>query len=279
MEKIKETMEGEEVQALPEEAQLSPEESALLHEMMEVGLFYGRMKANTHPKMRSFISGTRNNVHLIDLVKTIASLEEAAKAVREKVENGKNILFVGTTPVAKGAIAEAAKQLEMPFVTNRWLGGTLTNFKAITGRINHFKKLKSEKAAGMLGKYTKKERVVIDREIERLDRMFSGIETLTELPGLLLVIDAKASETAIREAQKMNIPVVVIMNTESDPNKVDYAVPANDRSEKGIRWIVSYFEKVIREAKQEAAKKKEVKPQAGEKDQRQGEVSENSKST
>jgi len=265
MEKIKETFEAVETQALPEEAQLSPEESALLREMMEAGLFYGRTKSRTHPKMRPFVSGTRNNFHVIDLVKTMTALGTATKIIREKVENGKAVLFVGTTSVAKGAIAEIAKELAMPSVTVRWLGGTLTNFKVITERINHFKKLKNEKASGGLEKYTKKERVVINREIERLERMFSGIEGMNELPGLLFVIDAKASETAIREAKKMGIPVVAVMNTESDPNSVDYPVPANDRSEKGIHWLVNYFERTIREARQEAMKRKEVKTQTPEK--------------
>ena len=161
-----------------------------------------------------------------------------------------SILVTGTTPSAKKSVEEMAKRLGLPYVTERWLGGTLTNFKTLAKRIAYFKKLKSDKESGRLDKYTKKERLGFDREINKLSTMFSGVEKMESLPEVLFVVDANENLTAVREARKLKIPIVAIANTDTNPDIVDYLIPANDRSKSSIDWILARFEKAVLEARE-----------------------------
>lgn len=227
-----------------EEAAVNPE---VVKEMMEAGLWYGRKKNRTHPRMKQFIFTTRNGIEIIDLAKTLVALDAAINFLKEKAAKGEQILFVATQPAAKKKLEEIAKKLNYPFVTNRWLGGTLTNFATISKRVDHFKKLKADQASGEFEKYTKKERLNFGKEIERLKTFFSGVETMNKLPGAVFVVNAKIHSTAVREANKMKIPVVAIISTDIDPDFVAYPIPANDSSPKSIEWILSRLEKALAE--------------------------------
>lgn len=233
-----------------EELNNNPDNLPVLEEMMKAGLFVGRRSSKTHPKMRGFILGIRNKSSLIDLEETLKMLEKAMEFIKTKAaEKEGNILLVGTAPVAKNSVEKTAKQLDLPFVTERWLGGTLTNFKTLSKRIVYFKKLKSDKEAGRLDKYTKKERLDIDRQIQKMTTMFSGVEKMESLPAALFVADVNAHLTAVREARRLKIPIVGIMNTDTDPELVDYPILANDRSKVSIDWILARLEKAVEEGR------------------------------
>lgn len=203
--------------------------------------------------MRPFIFATRNGIELIDAAETWRALERAQGAVATATAAGQTILVVGTQPAAQAAVLALALKSGFSYVVNRWLGGTLTNFKIISRRIEHFKKLKADRASGALEKYTKKERLGIDRTIEKMDALFRGIEQLGKLPGLMLVVNAHRHEAAVREAHRVGIPVIAIINTDFDPDAVEYPVPANDNSIASIAWLLAKIEAAAEEGKKEAA--------------------------
>lgn len=233
-----------------EEAQMNTEETAektapesgadvgLLRDMTMAGLFYGRKKAKTHPRMRKFIFATRNGIEIINLADTAAALRTATDFLAEAVKNGKQVLVVGTQPAAQGAVERFAKQFNFPYVIQRWLGGTLTNFGTISKRIEYLKKLKDSVVTGAFQKYTKREQLQFTKEREDMELLFGGIANLTKLPDALLVLGVSQHAIAIREAKRMNIPVVGVMNTESDPTMIGYPIPANDMSVSSIEWIL-----------------------------------------
>lgn len=226
-----------------------PANLPVVEEMSKAGLFLGHQKSKTHPRMRPFIFTTRNGLEIIDLSQTLQAVEQAMDFIKSKIAAGGSILLVGTTPAAKAATEEVAKKLNFPYVTERWLGGTLTNFKTLSKRIGYFKKLRADRQAGKFEKYTKKERLDIDREIAKLTLKFSGTENMEVLPQLVFVVDVSANLIAIREAKRTNIPVVAVVNTDADPALVDYPIPANDRSRAGLEWIFSKMETAVNEAK------------------------------
>jgi len=235
-------IEEEIIEALPVEDNLSAEDLLMLQEMAELGMLYGLSKSKTHPRMKPFIHSTRSGTEIIDLEKTISSLKAAGEFLKGIAASGKAILFVGTTPASRKAIKEFAEKLNYPYVTKRWLGGTLTNFKVISGRVEYFKKLVSDKESGQLSKYTKKEQLMIDRQIEKMKTIFSGIKNMKELPGALLVVDPKEHSTALREARGVGLPVAAILNTNANPGQIDYPIPANDRNQKCVAWILNFLE-------------------------------------
>jgi small subunit ribosomal protein S2 len=214
-------------------------EALRLEEMARAGIIYGRKKSKTHPRMRKFIFATRNGFEVFDLPKTTEAIETAKKFVRGVVENRGLVLLVGTIPAAKELILGLAKQTDFPYVTERWLGGTITNYKTLSKRIDYYKQLKADKASGRLEKYTKKERVLIDRQIEKMTKLFGGLENLTRMPDLVFVADVTKHDTAIREAKKMKIPVVGIANSDADPDAIDYSIPGNTNSQTSLKWIIS----------------------------------------
>lgn len=238
----------EELQA-EKEAPIDTAKLPVLEEMMKVGLFWGHKKSKTHPRMRQYVYTTRNGVEVIDIVKTLECLEIALEFVKSKVASGGAVMLVGTTPVAKQVVKEYAEKLVLPYVVERWLGGTLTNFKTLSKRIAYFKKLKSDRVAGKLEKYTKKERLDFDREIIKLTTAFSGTENMETLPQVMFVVDATHNMIAIREAKKMKIPVIAMVNTDINPEIVEYPIPCNDRTKEGIRWMLEKLSVAIEEAK------------------------------
>jgi small subunit ribosomal protein S2 len=214
-------------------------------EMIDAGVFYGRKKNKTNPKMRQFIMGTRGGIEVINLEKTEEALGRALAFVTEKVRNGSTMLFVATEPAAETTILALAKKFNAPYVTNRWVGGTITNFRIIAARVEHLKKLRTDLASGALDKYTKKERVEIDREIHRLEELMGGLETMTREPDFLIVIDPTLHTTAVREARIKQIPIVALSNIDADPDLIDYLVPGNDKAKKSIDWFLGKIEQAI----------------------------------
>ncbi len=210
-----------------------------LEEMAKAGILFGRKRMFTNPKMRKFVFTIRNGVEIFDLAKTQEAIEKAKEFLAAAIKTGKPILLVGTEPASQAMITSTAQKFNFPYVIERWLGGTLTNFDILNERLQYYLKLKADLAAGRLDKYTKKERVKMDKEIARLAKLFGGLEKLTALPAALIVVGAKKHMTAVREANKTNIPVVAIANTDADPDVIQYLIPANDRNKSSIEWIFS----------------------------------------
>lgn len=233
----------------PEEAVFTPEEEELFQEMMEKGIFYGRSKARTNPLMKEHVLATRAGFEVIDLKETIAALKKASEFIQSTAGKDKGpVLLVGTTPAAKAVVKEVAEKLDVPAVTERWLGGTLTNFKVISGRINQFRKLKADIAADKFEKYTKKERLELNKELARSEILFGGIEKLDRPPSLILITDLATSTLAAKEAKRTGIPVVAFANTDADPRLGDCIIPANDRNPQSIRLLLHYLSKAIEQS-------------------------------
>lgn len=216
-------------------------------EMADVGVFYGRKSSKTNPKMKPYILGNRNEIEIINLAKTKEILEKAVVFLAEKVKAGGQALLVGTQPAAQG-VADLAKELNLPLVANRWIGGTLTNFKVISTRIEYFKKLKADMAAGHLEKYTKKERLEFERDIKRYEETMGGLENMPSLPATVIIIDTNVHMTAVREAKLLKIPVIGFMNTDSDPDMVTYPVVGNTKARQSINWFLGKVKEAVAEA-------------------------------
>ncbi len=222
-----------------------PEEAS--REMIEAGVFYGRKKSSTNPKMRPYVLTNRGGIEIVNLTKTVEKLEEATTFLKERIKNGGQVLFAGTQPAAEEGILKLAERFHMPSVTNRWAGGTITNFKIISKRIEYFKKLRSDFASGALLKYTKKERLGLEDEMNHLKELFGGIELLLKEPDVLVTVDPNLHMTAVREANRANIPVVALSNVDSDPDLIDYLVPGNDNGRKSINWFLEKIGAAIEE--------------------------------
>lgn len=215
-----------------------------LRDMVEAGIYYGRKKSKTHPRMKQLILGNRNGIEIINLLKTKELLDVALKVVEEKVKSGGNVLFVATQPQAEEVMA-LANEFSFPVVNKRWLGGTLTNGRIILARIDHFKKLRNDLAQGLLEKYTKKERLGFEKEVEKTKELLGGLENYNGHPALMVVIDPNMHMTAVREARHMHIPVIAFSNTDVDPDEVDYLVPGNNKSRVGVNWFLSRIKEAI----------------------------------
>ncbi len=214
-------------------------------EMIEAGVFYGRKKSKTNPKMRQFVLSNRGGIEIINLQKTVDALEKAAAFVTEKVRNNGLVLIVATEPPAEAAVLELAKKYKMPYVTSRWVGGAITNFGIISKRVEHMKKLRGDLASGALDKYTKKERVEIEREIKRLEDLMGGLEEMPREPDLVIMIDPALHHTALAEARRKKIPIVAFANVDADPDLIDQLVPGNDKARKSIEWFFAKMDAAI----------------------------------
>lgn len=216
-------------------------------EMIDAGVFYGRKKSKTNPKMRPFILANRGGIEIINLQKTGEAMERAAGFISEKVRQNALVLLVGTEPAAETFITRLAKKFNFPYVTFRWVGGAITNFKIIAKRIEYLKKLRSDFASGALEKYTKKERLELEREMKRLEEHMGGLENLSREPDLVVMVDPILHHTALREARRKRIPVVALANVDANPDDLDYLVPGNDKAKKSIEWFLEKVEKAIDE--------------------------------
>jgi small subunit ribosomal protein S2 len=205
-----------------------------MRQLLEAGVHFGHQAHRWNPKMGSFIFGTRNNIHIIDLAQSVPLLHRALQAVSDTAAKGGRILFVGTKRQAQDSIAAAAKQSAQYYVNSRWLGGTLTNWKTISGSISRLRKLDEMLSSGDAGGYTKKERLTMQRERDKLDRSLGGIKDMGGVPDLLFVIDTNKEDIAIKEARRLNIPVAAIVDTNSDPVGITYVIPGNDDASRAV---------------------------------------------
>ena len=205
-----------------------------MRQLLEAGVHFGHQSHRWNPKMSEYIFGTRNNIHIIDLAQTVPLLHRALQAVSDTVAKGGRILFVGTKRQAQDAIADAAKRSAQYYVNSRWLGGTLTNWKTISGSITRLRKLDEMLASNEAGGYTKKERLTLTREKDKLEKALGGIKDMGGVPDLLFVIDTNKEDIAIKEARRLNIPVAAIVDTNCDPDGITYVVPGNDDAGRAI---------------------------------------------
>ena len=229
--------------------------------LFSVGAHFGFVKSRRHPSAKPFIFGSKNNIEIFDLEKTSLELERVLKFVESKGKEKATALLVGGKSEAREAVRKAGEELGMPYVAGRWIGGTLSNFSEIKKRIARLEELTLQKEAGELAKYTKKERLLIDREIEKLTTYFGGLSTLKALPKFLIVIDPKKEHIAVAEANRINIPVVALAGSDSNLHTLDYAIPGNDSSRQSIAFIIQEIVKAYKKGKEEAVKevKEEVK--------------------
>ena len=199
-----------------------------MKQLLEAGVHFGHQTRRWNPKMAQYIFTERNGIYIIDLQKTVKKVEEAYNFIREVSTEGKDILFVGTKKQAQNAIREEAERCNMFYVNERWLGGMLTNFRTIQTRIARLKELEKMFEDGTVEQYTKKEAMLMQRELQKLEKNLGGIKDMKKLPGCIFIIDSKKEEIAVKEAHKLNIPVISTVDTNCDPDVVDFPIPAND---------------------------------------------------
>src|SRR5919199_1580415 len=205
-----------------------------MRQLLEAGAHFGHQAHRWNPKMATYIFGTRNNIHIIDLAQTVPMLHRALQAVSDTVARGGRVLFVGTKRQAQDPVADAAKRCAQYFVNSRWLGGTLTNWKTISQSINRLRKLDEMLSSGEAQGYTKKERLTLQRERDKLDRALGGIKDMGGLPDLLFVIDTNKEDIAIKEARRLGVPVAAVIDTNCDPKGITYPFPGNDDAARAI---------------------------------------------
>ncbi|NDJ87484.1 MAG: 30S ribosomal protein S2 [Chloroflexi bacterium] len=207
--------------------------------LLETGVHFGHQARKWNPKMEQFIFTKRNGIHIIDLQQTLANAKKTYATVRETVARGGSVLFVGTKRQAQETLAMEAQRALMPYVSQRWLGGTLTNWRTIRQRLDTLDRMERQREEGLFEKLTKKERLMMERKIERLNFRLGGLRTMTRLPDLLYVVDVRREYTAVREANILGIPVIAMVDTNCDPDPIDYVLPANDDAIRAIKLITT----------------------------------------
>jgi small subunit ribosomal protein S2 len=216
-----------------------------MRQLLEAGVHFGHQAHRWNPKMSEYIFGTRNNIHIIDLAQSVPMLHRALQAISDTVANGGRILFIGTKRQAQDAIADAAQKSAQYYVNSRWLGGTLTNWKTISQSISRLRKLDEMLSSGESQGYTKKERLTLQRERDKLNRALGGIKDMGGLPDLLFVIDTNKEDIAIKEARRLNLPVAAVVDTNCDPDGITYVVPGNDDASRAITLYCDLAAKAV----------------------------------
>jgi small subunit ribosomal protein S2 len=222
-----------------------------MKELLEAGVHFGHQTRRWNPKMKEYIFGERNGIHIVDLQKTLKMFRDAARYVSELAAQGRAVLFVGTKRQAQEAVAEEAKRSSMFYVNNRWLGGTLTNFATVQKSIKRLRELKAMKEDGRMAQLSKKEAARLERELKHLMANLEGIEAMAALPDALFVVDSGCEEIAVREARRMGIPVVAIVDTNSDPDLVDVVIPGNDDALRAIKLFTSKIADAVKEGREQ----------------------------
>ncbi len=222
-----------------------------IKELLDAGVHFGHQTKRWNPKMKPFIFDARNGIHIIDLSRTLTQLEAACGFLGESVRKGGKVLFVGTKKQAQQAVKETAKECGQFFVTERWLGGTLTNFATIKRSIARLKQIEKMEADGSINIYVKQEQSVIRREAARLVKFFDGIRSMDKLPGSMFVVDIKREHNAVAEARRLKIPVVAVVDTNCDPDLVDYPIAANDDAIRSVRMILATIGQTVTQAQAE----------------------------
>ena len=221
-----------------------------MKQLLEAGVHFGHQTRRWNPKMATYIYTERNGIYIIDLQKTVKKLEEAYNFVRTLGETGQSLLFVGTKKQAQEAIKEEAERVGMFYVNARWLGGMLTNFKTMRGRVDRLNQLKKMQEDGTFDMLPKKEVMKLLGEMEKLEKYLGGVKEMKKLPGALFVVDPRKEHNAIAEARKLHIPIVAIVDTNCDPDEIDYVIPANDDAIRAIRLIASTMANAVQEGRQ-----------------------------
>lgn len=225
-----------------------------LDQLIDSGAHFGHQTKRWNPKMGEYIYGQENGVHIFDLIKTKPLIEEALEFITKSIKEGKTVLILGTKKQIKDKVAQVAVEAKVPYINERWLGGLISNFDQMKKSLKKLEDMKINMATGGYNKFTKKERLLIDREITRLERFFGGITTLTGTPDVLFVIDTKREAGAVYEASAKKIPVVGIVDSNSDPDLIDYPIPMNDDASKALEYILDLVGQAIAEGKEKKAK-------------------------
>ena len=221
-----------------------------MKQLLEAGVHFGHQTRRWDPKMAEYIFQARNGIHIIDLQKTSRKIDEAYSFVREQVEEGKTVLFVGTKKQAQECMKEAAISCGMFYIDQRWLGGMLTNFNTIRTRVERLKKLEAMEQDGTFEVLPKKEVILLKKEMAKLETNLGGIKDMEELPGVIFIVDSKKEEIAIKEAKRLNIPVVGLVDTNCSPENIDYVIPGNDDAIRSVKLIAQVIANAVIEAKQ-----------------------------
>ncbi|MBK6827197.1 MAG: 30S ribosomal protein S2 [Chitinophagaceae bacterium] len=234
--------------------------TSLQQQLLEAGVHFGHLKKKWNPKMLPYIFAEKKGIHIIDLNKTVECLQETAAALKQIARSGKKILFVGTKKQAKDIVNESAKRVNMPFVTERWLGGMLTNFNTVRKSVKKMQSIEKMLGDGSFDSITKKERLTLSRDKDKMEKVLGGIAQLGRIPAALFIVDIGHEHIALAEAKRLGISTFGVVDTNCDPNKVDFAIPANDDATKSIAIIVNYITAAIAEglAERQAAKDEEV---------------------
>jgi small subunit ribosomal protein S2 len=234
------------------------QELPTIEQMLKSGMHFGHRTSKWHPKMAPYIFGERNGIHIIDLVKARQAMSGALDFMSKFAAESKSILLVGTKIQVKQSIRQTADKHSFPYVTEKWLGGCLTNFGNIRQLVRKYEKLLSEKEAGKYSRFTKKERLDIDRTIEKLEMKVGGLRNMTRLPDALFIWDIKNEKIAVEEARKKNIPIIAVCDTNADPTLINYPIPANDDATKTIKLIMSAVDEAINAGKAAKGREKAV---------------------
>jgi len=224
-------------------------DTELIKQLLEAGAHFGHNRARCNPKMRRFIFGERSKIYIIDLEKTVEFLNKARTFLKDLASRGGSVLFVGTKKQAQDVVFEAAERTGMFFVKNRWLGGTLTNFKTIRNSIKRLKEIQAMEKDGTFEAITKNEKVILTKEMDKLKRNLQGIVEMNKMPDAVFVVDSRKENIAVREAKKLSIPIVAIIDTNADPDLIDYPIPANDDAMRSIKLIINILTEGILEGK------------------------------
>jgi small subunit ribosomal protein S2 len=239
-------------------------DSITVKQLLEAGAHFGHQTGHWHPKMKSYIFTQRNGIHIIDLEQTVTLLNKTCAFVRDLVANGQMIMFVGTKKQAQDIVAEEAKRCGMYYVNQRWLGGMLTNFNTIQGRIDYLVRLEDKKSRGELDYLSKKDKMKVDKEMAKLNKLMGGFKEMTALPGAIFIIDPTKEKIALSEAQKVGVTLVATVDTNCNPDGIDYIVPANDDAIKAIKVICSHIADAVLEGKMLAEAGVNKEAEAGE---------------
>ena len=235
-----------------------------IKDLLEAGVHFGHLTRKWDPNMAPYIYGERNGVHIIDLYKTAAKIEEASEALKKIASSGRKILFVATKKQAKEIIADKSKSVNMPYITERWPGGMLTNFITIRKAVKKMATIDRMKQDGSFDALSKREKLQINRQREKLEKNLGSITDMTRLPGAIFVVDVKKEHIAVAEAKKLNIPIFAMIDTNSDPRGIDYVVPANDDASKSIEKVLGFITDAVAEglAERKAGKDKTAEAKA-----------------
>ena len=231
--------------------------TSLQQQLLEAGVHFGHLKKKWNPKMLPYIFAEKKGIHIIDLNKTVEGLQESAAALKAIARSGKKIMFVATKKQAKEIVSECAKRVNMPYVTERWLGGMLTNFATVRKSIKKMQTIDKMSTDGTYANINKKEKLMLEREKAKLAKVLGGIADMSRLPSALFIVDVKREHLAVAEAIKLNIPTIAMVDTNSDPTNIDFAIPSNDDSSKSIKLIVDVIVRAIEEGQLDRKKEKD----------------------